>query len=98
MRQDGVGVERDHEPSVAQRFDIADDRGERVPRAAAEEGVELGELPTFSLPSHPDALTLVPLPGAVEEIKDVIRAAGVAPVERTNAIHGGSDDRVIRGE
>ena len=72
-----------------------DDRRERVVRPAAKERVELGELSTLPLPAHPDALPLVPPSRAVKQVEHVVGAAGVATVERSDALDGGREDRVV---
>jgi hypothetical protein len=55
-RQLGVGVEGDDVAHAGQPRGVADDRGETVAGAAAQERIEVGELAALSLAAHPAAL------------------------------------------
>ncbi len=94
-RKDRVGVQGDHVAGRPDRLHVADDHRERVARAAPKKAVELGELAAFALPPHPDALLLVPPARAMEQIERVVRAGGVALVQRAHALDRGGHDRVV---
>ena len=66
-RQLGVGVEGDHIAHPLQHAHVAHHRrvGGRV--VAAQQGVELIQLPALALPAHPAPLPLVPDPAAVQQ-------------------------------
>jgi hypothetical protein len=90
-----VGVERDDVAHLPHQLELADYDGEGSSVAVAQELVELGQLAALALPPHPHALLRIPEPRPVEEVERILRAAGVAGVERANALDRRLDDGVV---
>ena len=77
-RQLRVRVERDDVLHLAENARVPDDAGELAVGPAAEQRVQIAQLPALALVPHPDALLGVPAPRAVEEEE---RAWRVLPVQ-----------------
>ena len=93
-RQHGIGVERDDVPHVAELRRVAADGRKGVRRPATQEPVEVPQLAALALPSHPDALPLVPAAGSVQQVELVRR---VPVVEGTHPFQRRPDDLVVLG-
>ena len=65
-RQLGIGVERDDVLHPRQQRRIADNKGERVP-GTAQECIEVRELSSLALKTHPDAFLCIPASRTVEQ-------------------------------
>ena len=65
----GVAVERQDVADGGQEREVADLKAEARVGRAAQEAVQLLELPALALPAHPQALGRVPAPHAVEEVE-----------------------------
>ncbi len=94
-REHGIRVERDHVARSAERVAILRDHGKRIVAHAFDEVVELRELPSLALPTHPYTLPRVPPPGTVEEEEDRVAGNRVALVEYLHALDGRAHDRVV---
>jgi hypothetical protein len=94
-REHGVVVEGDDVAHVADRLQVAHHYGEGALGAPQHELVELGQLAPLALPPHPDTLARVPPAGPVEEIERILAAAGVAGVERADALDRRLHDRGV---
>ena len=68
-RQHRVGVERDDVAHAVQPVRLSLDPPERTGVVLEQERVELHELAALALPSHPDAVGLVPAALAMEEVE-----------------------------
>ena len=62
-------VEREHEPDRRQNARITHVAGEGGRLISGEQAVELGQLTSLALPSHPAALAGVPQPLAMQQMK-----------------------------
>src|SRR5919204_1475704 len=85
-RQASIGIERDHVADISRW--LADVREEARVGRAAQQAIELVELPALALPSHPRVLGLIPQPAAVEE-KEPLTAARrrtVTPVQAVDRL------------
>src|SRR5207249_3909218 len=80
-RQPRVAVERDAIAHFREDAQLADLHLEARVGGAAQEAVELLDLPALALPAHPGALAGVPLADAVEEEEAVLVLGGVAEVQ-----------------
>ena len=91
-----VAVQDDDVLGIAQASRIADDRVE-ARRLSAERGVQLLELASLPLPSHPYALALVDAAAPVEQIERAgrRRPIGIAGVQGLDAFHGPRQERVV---
>jgi len=85
-RQARVGVQRDDVAHLLEDRTVADHDVERGVRGAAQQGVELLDLPAFSLPAHPHALPRVPLPRPMEQVETIPPPVSVARVEGLDAL------------
>jgi hypothetical protein len=85
-RQHRVRVERDDEPDIAQGSRIPNNARERVPGAAAQILIELGELAALAFPAHPHALAPIPAARPVKEIEGRRFATCVLVIQRGNAL------------
>jgi hypothetical protein len=94
-RQHGIGVDGDDVPDAANDLGVADNGGKRLVVVAAHVAIELGQLAALAFPAHPHALAGVPSSGAVEEVENVVGAAGVSRVERTHTVRRYCDDLVV---
>ena len=81
-RKPGIAVERDAVLDLRQDAQVADRHGKARIGGAAQQPVELLDLPALALPSHPEPFTLVPLAQTVEQEEPVGAAVGVPGVER----------------
>ena len=91
-RKGGVGIERDHVLRRLQPRGVATDHGEGRRRIAAEEAVELLQLPAFALPAHPHTLFRIPAPRTVQQEEDVRRTSRMALIQRSHAGQGRRED------
>ena len=93
--QQRIGIECDDEAHLTDGRDVADDRRERFLRAAAQEAVELRELPALALPSHPHALLRIPAAGAMEQIERVLLLRCIPRIERAHPLLRRREDRGV---
>src|SRR4029079_6741826 len=96
-RQYRVGIEGDYIPDAARRICIADDHRKCISRLSTQKPVELAELSTFPLPSHPHALLFVPQSLSMKEVEHVTTMLPVFLVELFDSTGSCLDDlRVFR--
>ena len=84
VRKQGVRVDREHIPDRP-RKSAGHDPQLVVVTPAGDHGVELVQLAALALPPHPDALTRVPAPAAVEQQEAI---TGIALVESVHPLDG----------
>ena len=80
-RKPRIGVERQNVADGREDRHVADDLRVARSRRAAEEAVELLDLPPFALPSHVEALFRVPRAGPMEEKEAVVSTGRVTDVQ-----------------
>ncbi len=96
-RQARVGVERDAVAHAGQDREVPDlDVEARVPRPS-QEPIELLELASLSLPSHPRALARIPLARAMEQEEPVATPFAEPGVQRLDAAPRRSEDGRVLG-
>ncbi len=97
-RQARIAVERD--AILNRRLDrqVADLHDEAGIGSASEQAVELFDLPPLALPSHPQALLLVPLTSAMEKEEAIGPALGVPGVQGFDTFASGCQNLAVARE
>src|SRR6476620_8556226 len=94
-RQHRVGIQREHVLDSLQSRDISDYSRECLGCLIAQESVELSQLSSLPLPTHPHALLRVPETWTMEEIENVRVVCGVLQVQVACALFSRFDYRRI---
>ena len=96
-RQGGVRVEGDAIADGRQNLQRSDlHRKARLLRAA-QQTIELLDLPALALPAHPDLIALVPAALAVEQKEAAAFGGGAPLVQRRDAVLGGPNEAGVVG-
>ena len=100
--QVGVGVERDHEPHLGKEVCLAGHVGEMASRTAdfraADDGIQVGELPSLAFTPHPDTFACVPCAAAVQQQEVIVAIRRIPTIERFDPCSHLPEQRVVDGQ
>ena len=97
-RQLGIGVKCDDVFHLRQRLRVADNHGERVTRMAPQQRIQVTELASLALPSHPRALLRIPAARAMQQIKNIawrFVLVTVGAIKRIDSIARDLQQRIV---
>ena len=100
--QVGVGVERDHEPHLGEEVCLAGHPGEMASRTAdvraANDGIQVGELPSLAFTPHPDTFAGVPYAAAVQQQEVIVAIRRIPTIERIDPCSHLPEQRRVDGQ